>query len=419
MQLENFFNQRKISLSAKTLVVATSGGPDSMALLDMLYKLRGKYNFRLVVAHLDHQLRPDAHREIEVINQYCQNKEIAVVNEYWPVEMHPEKGIEAAARAYRYSFLLQTARARHADYLLTAHHLDDLIENILLKFIRSGNPSEMNNLQAISHFQEFLLLRPLLSMEKVNLLAYDKANHIPFVIDQTNGQDDVLRNRLRHNVVPLLKKENPLIGRNALRFSNQINLLLSLVAHRFDQLAQPEPFVGVSYRLPISTLSTLSRAEQISYWQYFIWRTWHRRVNENLSSFKLISYQGYFYLCKNKLPVLEKSKSIKIDYEFSFNQRRLIISRSKQEHGILIDCFKAPAKAKFSVGLLAQGEKLPLKNGHHVLSKKKFAENSIPNLLRPYCLSVYANGVTVYVEHTYHNQLVSENEQKYYIYATN
>ena len=109
------------------------------------------------------------------------------------------------------------------NYLLTAHHGDDLLENILLKFIRSGNPEEMNSLQDIGSMHGVVLLRPLLAYSKQELLEYDQEREIDYVIDSTNTEDETVRNRLRHHVVPLLKEENPNLISNALRFSEKMS----------------------------------------------------------------------------------------------------------------------------------------------------------------------------------------------------
>ena len=111
----------------------------------------------------------------------------------------------------------------NADYLLTAHHGDDLLENILLKLIRSGNPEEMNSLQEVGKMNGVPLLRPLLSYSKKELLEYDKAHQLNFIEDSTNQEDSTIRNRLRHHIVPFLKAENPDLLENALRYSHEMS----------------------------------------------------------------------------------------------------------------------------------------------------------------------------------------------------
>ena len=418
MRIDDFFKVNHLPLAAKTLVVAVSGGPDSLALLDLLYQIKEQYRFRLLAAHLDHQLRPDSFKEEKVISAYCQNKSIELINEKWPKCLQPIVGVEAAARKYRYDFLVKIMRNYQGDYLLTAHHMDDLLENILLKFIRSGNPSEMNSLKAISKMQGMTLLRPLLNIQKADLLKYDKRNHIPYVIDQTNNEDDTLRNKLRHHVIPLLKKENKKIGQNALRFSKEVSLLTSIVDERFAQFDQPKKFLNVAYRLKTSALKQLNSEQKQAFWQHFIWQTWQERVNQNLANYTLLVYQGFFYLFK-QLPARPANKEIILDQVFSFNKRKFLLSLKAAEPHKLIGNFRASNKKQFTAGSILPGTKLLLKDGSHVKSKKKFAQSGIPNILRPYCLTIYDGDKVVFIEQTYSNQQVCSGEKCFYLYEDN
>ncbi|WEV44047.1 tRNA lysidine(34) synthetase TilS [Lactobacillus sp. ESL0684] len=418
MQIDAFFKQNHLALTGKTLVVAVSGGPDSMALLDLLNTIQERYQLQLIAAHLDHQLRKDSLQEARIIAEYCQDKPIKQVNGYWPKSAHPKVGIEAAARQYRYDFLLKVMRQEHGDYLLTAHHNDDLLENIILKFIRSGNPNEMNSLKAVTKREETTLLRPLLTVKKGQLLDYVQDKKITFVKDITNDEDDVLRNRIRHHIIPLLKQENAQVGTNAVRFSRQMEVLSKITERNFEHLPKPQEFLGCSYRLPSKVLSTLSVSEQTSYWQNFIWQTFQRRVNENLANFKLINYQDYFYLVKDNLPQPVEINAISLNHAFNFLDRQFLVTKEPRAF-TLLDCFLAPDQVTFYAGSLAAGTKLRLRNGQHVKSKKKFAQKGIPNVLRPYCLTIYADGEPVFIEQTYHNQECNQNMINYYVYQKN
>ena len=418
MRIDDFFKVNHLPLAAKTLVVAVSGGPDSLALLDLLYQIKEQYRFRLLAAHLDHQLRLDSFKEEKVISAYCQNKSIELISEKWPKSLQPLVGVEAAARKYRYDFLVKIMRNYQGDYLLTAHHMDDLLENILLKFIRSGNPSEMNSLKAISKMQGMTLLRPLLNVQKADLLEYDKKNHIPYVIDQTNNEDDTLRNKLRHHVIPLLKKENKQIGQNALRFSKEVSLLTSIVDERFAQFDQPKKFLNVAYRLKTSALKQLNSEQKQAFWQHFIWQTWQERVNQNLANYTLLVYQGFFYLFK-QLPARPANKEIILDQVFSFNKRKFLLSLKADKPYKLLGSFGATNKKQLTTGSILPGTKLLLKDGSHVKSKKKFAQSGIPNILRPYCLTIYDGDKVVFIEQTYSNQQVCSGEKCFYLYEDN
>ncbi len=416
MKIIDFFKQNKIDLKNKKIVLAVSGGPDSMALLDMMLQLSSKYHVQLIAAHFDHQLRFGSKKETVVIARYCKQHHVIFENGFWPKKEQPTKGIEAAARHYRYRFLIKVVKKYSADYLLTAHHNDDLLENILLKFIRSGNPNEMNSLLGVSKMANVTLLRPLLSFSKKELLNYDLKHHLAFVEDETNLADETMRNRLRHYVVPLLKKENPLLGKNALRFSEQMTLLSGLGHAYFKQIKQPSLFLNVSYRLPVSALKKLSPAQKKYFWQEFIWQKFQRRVNQDLAGYCLKEYQGYFYLWPNYLRKTNKIFPVKLEQPFSFQKEYFLLSRHLIKRQTCLGSFWA-SDDQFLAGSFLPGQKLKLKNGQHVKAKKMFAQAKIPNFLRSFCLTIYnKNNEAIWLQNTYQDQSWLTNGQKYYVY---
>ena len=416
MKVVDFFRKNGIDLESKTLLVAASGGPDSMALLDMLKNLQAKKNFQLMAAHFNHQLREDSEEESELLKKYCDEKNVPLFIAKWPKEEQPQVGIEAAARHARYAFLTQIAKENKADYLLTAHHGDDLLENILLKFIRSGNPEEMNSLQRVGEMHGVKLLRPLLGYSKDELLQYNQAHRIDFITDLTNQADETMRNRLRHHVVKLLKKENPALIKNALFFSQKMDELIDYVDEKNIAVGQLERFLNVAYRIKSEKLKRLTTKERTFFWQRMIWQKYHRRVNENLGNFAVIEYQNYFYLYKKQNISEVKKQVISLNQPFVFKNRKMVLYTERKAGIKLIGDFWFKPNTAFSVGELTAGSKLLLQNGHHVKAKKKFAENEIPLALRPFCLAIYAENEPIFVEKIYQNQNWIKNGKHYFLY---
>ena len=416
MKVVDFFRKNGIDIESKTLLVSASGGPDSMALLDMLKNLQAKKNFQLMAAHFNHQLREDSEEESELLKKYCDEKNVPLFIAKWPKEEQPQVGIEAAARHARYAFLTQIAKENKADYLLTAHHGDDLLENILLKFIRSGNPEEMNSLQRVGEMHGVKLLRPLLGYSKDELLQYNQAHRIDFITDSTNQADETMRNRLRHHVVPLLKKENPALIKNALFFSQKMDELIDYVDEKNIAVGQLESFLNVAYRIKSEKLKRLTTKERTFFWQRMIWQKYHRRVNENLGNFAVIEYQNYFYLYKKQNISEVKKQVISLNQPFVFKNRKMVLCTERKAGIKLIGDFWFKPNTAFSVGELTAGSKLLLQNGHHVKAKKKFAENAIPLALRPFCLAIYAENEPIFVEKIYQNQNWIKNGKHYFLY---
>lgn len=421
MKIQNFFIEHKIDLNNKKLLVAVSGGPDSMALLDMLEEMRQHNNFYLEVAHLDHQLREDSYRESEVLQKYCNNKNILLFEDSWPKKLHPTHGIEAAAREYRYEFLTKVAQRTHADYLLTAHHGDDLLENILLKLLRSGNPEEMNSLQEVGIMHGVPLLRPLLSFSKEELESYVKTKCIPYVVDKTNLEDDTVRNRLRHYVVPRLKEESPDLLINSLRFSREMTTLEVNNQKFLNSLARPKEVLGLGFYIDLEKLPS---DELKNYLENFIFEKWHRRIKINVQRLlkdKKVSkehvnlqiYQKRLWIFDNPLNSQPVKKLI-LEKPFVFQNRTYLLSKKKLNFRLITELNSPELDLKY--GSIHLGATLLLNNGQHAKSKKKFAQAKIPLALRPCCLTIYRQDKPIFIENTYLAPKSDSDDNKLFLF---
>ena len=278
--IKDFFINNNLEINSKLFLLAVSGGPDSIAMMDLMRHSVEEPSDQLIVGHFDHQLRPDSFKESELLQQYCKQYNLELIEKKWDKSQHPVSGIEAAARKYRYKFLEEVVKVRKVDYLLTAHHGDDLIENILLKLLRSGNIQEMNSLVQVGQFRQTsaCLLRPLLRYSKEELLAYIKDKHLSYIIDSTNLEDDTLRNRLRHYVVPLLKSESKDLIRNANRFQESEAELAASQEAFFASLVAPikkyETWSG-----NLKDLQALDLSQKKLYFEWLSLKKFHQRVH--------------------------------------------------------------------------------------------------------------------------------------------
>ena len=215
-QISNLINKLNINKD-NYIILACSYGPDSMVLLDILRKL----NFKIVVAHVNHKLRKESDEEEILLKEYSKKNnlifELKEINEY------PEGNFEMNARIIRYDFFKDLIKKYNAKYLFTAHHGDDLIETILMRIIRGSSFKGHAGFNAITEYKEYTLMRPLIYMTKEDILSYAKEYKIPYAIDYTNKEDSYFRNRLRNNVIPLLKEENKNIHLKFIEFNNKIN----------------------------------------------------------------------------------------------------------------------------------------------------------------------------------------------------
>ena len=170
-------------------VVAVSGGVDSMVLMHMLHKLPGA---ELVVAHFDHGIRDDSHVDAQLVAETA--KKYGLTFETKREELGRSAG-EAVARERRYAFLRDIAK-KHQAQLVTAHHMDDLVETIAI------NLSRGTGWRGLAAFDSEIT-RPLVDVSKKVLLEYAKTHDITWREDSTNAQDVYLRNKLRHKTKEL------------------------------------------------------------------------------------------------------------------------------------------------------------------------------------------------------------------------
>ena len=187
-------------------ILACSTGPDSMFLLHQILKTPYKKN--LVVAYFNHKIRVEADEEEAFIEELGKKEgftvEIGSANIKALREKYPSRSLEELAREKRYQFFDALLHIHTAKYILTAHHLDDRIETFFFNMIRGTKLTWLINMTESS----WALLRPLLGLEKKEILEYLQTQNISFFLDSTNLDRDITRNKMRLDILPELEKIN-------------------------------------------------------------------------------------------------------------------------------------------------------------------------------------------------------------------
>lgn len=196
------------------LVVGTSAGPDSMALL---HYLMTNTTSPLVVAHINHNKRAISIEEEDYLSTFCKKNNI--IFESTTIKEYTENNFENEARKKRYKFYEQILNKYNTKYLFLAHHGDDLVETILMKIARGSNLKGYAGIKTISKPNNYYIIRPFLEYTKKDLINYDKENNIKYYIDESNQDTTYTRNRYRKKILPLLKEENPNIHKKFLKYS--------------------------------------------------------------------------------------------------------------------------------------------------------------------------------------------------------
>ena len=205
----------------ETLITATSGGPDSMALLSLLIKLSKTKKITIICAHVNHNLRKESQEEAIMVEKYANENNL--IFEKMEIN-HYEGNTENYARTQRYNFFEKLIKKYNATYLLTAHHGDDLTETILMRMVRGSSLKGYSGFQEITDKETYKIYRPLITKTKDELLNYVKTNNIPYAVDKTNFSEEYTRNRYRLNILPILKKENKSVHLKFLKFSETLKL---------------------------------------------------------------------------------------------------------------------------------------------------------------------------------------------------
>lgn len=197
------------------VLVAVSGGADSMALLDVLTELRPRLDIDIAVAHLNHGLRGDAgDADASFVREQAEARSLRVFAERVDVPaLAAEAGasIETAARQARNAFLTRAAEEAGAARIALGHHRDDIAETVLMRLLRGAGS---RGLAAMAPLRDDLWIRPLLARSRDEIRAYLKSRQVAHVEDESNASRAHLRNRVRHDLLPLLARDyNPRAGR--------------------------------------------------------------------------------------------------------------------------------------------------------------------------------------------------------------
>lgn len=243
------------------VVVGVSGGPDSLCLLHLLRELAPDYGATLHAAHLNHGIRPEAAHEAEYVARLCGAWGLACSIESADVPARAaEQGLslEEAARQARYAFLGRVTRALGAPTVAVGHHADDQVETVLMHLLRGSGLAGLRGMRPATPLAELRLgadvdeatlqgirlTRPLLGVTRAEIMAYCEAQGIEPLYDRSNLDTTLFRNRIRHELLPLLETYNPQIRAVLVRMAEALAgdhaLLRGLLADTWPSVVRAE-----------------------------------------------------------------------------------------------------------------------------------------------------------------------------------
>ncbi|HOV14839.1 MAG TPA: tRNA lysidine(34) synthetase TilS, partial [Spirochaetota bacterium] len=191
------------------IVVALSGGKDSIALLNILLDLKEEFNIEVSCCYVNHNLRGSESAEEELfVKRYCKKQKIKLYSLSVPASYWSNIGrdsIEMAARKIRYDFFKKVAILNKINYIALAHHLNDKIETFFLQILRTGGLETLSSIP----FKNKKIIRPFLNIKKEEIESYVIENNLPFIDDSTNSKNIYKRNIVRNKLIPIIEELNP------------------------------------------------------------------------------------------------------------------------------------------------------------------------------------------------------------------
>jgi len=236
-KIEEIILSYKLLAKNEKVLLGVSGGADSLTLLYLLKDLAKRYSFQPFVIHVNHMLRgKESYEEEDFVTKLCEDLRVPFKVERVDVlkSLHLFKNnVQATARYLRYNSFLKVAKEEKVNKLFLAHHADDQVETVLYNFLRGTSITGLGGIKLQNSYSFLKIIRPLLFVTKEDILLYCKEKGIKFVIDSSNLDKKYMRNKIRLELIPFLKKNyNPKICKKILD--------LSKIASEEDSLLQKQ-----------------------------------------------------------------------------------------------------------------------------------------------------------------------------------
>jgi tRNA(Ile)-lysidine synthase len=214
--IQNFAFQNNLWKKNSKIVLGISGGPDSVCLLDVLAVLSKKYNFKLYIVHINYNLRGKDSQQDELLVRKLAKKYDIKVSVFSPEKSEYTENLENSLREIRYEYFEKIRQNLGFDVIAVAHNQDDQAETVLMRIIRG---SGLNGLSAM-RAKTGKIIRPLLKTSRKEILAYIKQNKYVYRVDKSNADTKLIRNKIRHRLLPYLEKNfNPAIKKTLSEWS--------------------------------------------------------------------------------------------------------------------------------------------------------------------------------------------------------
>ncbi|MFH0993544.1 MAG: tRNA lysidine(34) synthetase TilS [bacterium] len=214
------------------IIIAVSGGIDSMVLLDLLVKARNRLDLTLIVAHVDHQMRSASADDANFVATQCLAYDVPC--ESMRLEPWDHGNFHEYARKARYDFFLSVAQRHGANKIALAHQADDQAETLLMRIVRGSGLAGYAGMPERATLATVEIIRPLLRISRMQIRNYQKQHDIPYREDESNAENHYTRNRFRHNIMPAIASENPQYLDKFAQFAAYVDEAYAVIARMAD-----------------------------------------------------------------------------------------------------------------------------------------------------------------------------------------
>ena len=301
--------------NGEKVVLAVSGGPDSICMLDILNDIKNDetidINFEIVVAHVNHMIRKEAEEDEKYVKKYCEEKQIEFYSKSIDVQKMANNnkiGVEEAGRKARYDFFDEILERTNAQKIAIAHNKNDKVETVLMHILRGSGINGLKGIEA----ERGKYIRPLIECERNEIEEYCSKKNLQPRIDKTNFENEYTRNKVRNLLIPYIQKEfNPNLIQTIDRLSNLVaeeeNYMDKQVANVYKELLISEKEKEI--QLDLKTFNIQEKVIKSRIILYTI-----TRLFGNSKGLEKIHIEDIIKLCSNNIgnKYLTPNKNIKI-----------------------------------------------------------------------------------------------------------
>lgn len=279
--------EKKLFNKTEPIVIALSGGVDSMVLFHILNEL----NNNVIIAHVNHNKRAESIDEYVYIEQMA--KELNIPFEGHSITKTTEN-FHHESRLQRYDFFRAVAQKYQASKIAVAHHLDDQVETVLMRIVRGTSFGGYSGIKEIRYDRNVSIIRPLMDIKKEDISEYAQYHKIKYFEDKSNHEDTYTRNRFRHNIIPLLKEENPNLDSKILQLAEYIDSADEVIEEKTKEFLKDYSMYN---NVSLHDFNKLNKLIKIKVIQHMVNNTSNNTVEINYEQYKAI-----IDLCLSNVP---------------------------------------------------------------------------------------------------------------------